>query len=104
MSQNNSSLLDGKVIIITRAINQQSNTRKSFEAIGARVLDLPALVIGAPDEWGPFDDALLEIESFHWLIFSSANGVNAVQERLNLLDKNLRHKPDKLKIAAISMP
>jgi len=93
--------LTGKTVIITRAINQQSEARKSLQAAGARVLDLPALEIVPPDNWGPLDDALLDFDSFHWIIFSSVNGVQAVEERLNLKNSSLLHRPRSLKIAAV---
>ncbi len=101
MSLNSKSILSGKTLIITRAKNQQSQARKSFEAVGARVLDLPALEIVPPDDWGPLDDALLDLDSFHWIIFSSVNGVQALEERLTLQSSSLLHRPETLKIAAV---
>lgn len=65
------------------------------------MVDLPALVIGPPEDWGPLDDALDELEDFHWLIFSSANGVEAVQQRLTKRGGSLAHRPAGLKIAAV---
>ena len=88
-------------MVVTRAANQQGEARSLLEAEGARVLDLPALVIGPPDDWGPLDDALDELEDFHWLVFSSANGVQAVEQRLQRRGSCLARRPDSLKIAAV---
>ena len=88
-------------MVVTRAANQQGEARSLLEAEGARVLDLPALVIGPPDDWGPLDDALDELEDFHWLVFSSANGVQAVEQRLQQRGRCLARRPDSLKIAAV---
>ena len=88
-------------MVVTRAANQQGEARSLLEAEGARVLDLPALVIGPPDDWGPLDDALAELEDFHWLVFSSANGVQAVEQRLQQRGSCLARRPDSLKIAAV---
>ena len=74
--------LEDRTVVVTRAADQQGAARELLEQQGARVLDLPALVIGPPDHWGPLDDALEELDSFHWLVFSSANGVVAVEDRL----------------------
>ena len=52
--------LVGRTVVLTRAEHQLGAARKLFEATGAKVLDLPALVIGPPDSWGPLDDALGE--------------------------------------------
>ena len=91
----------GPTIVITRAVEQQGTAHELLEQQGARVLDLPALVIGPPDTWGPLDDALDDWESFHWLVFSSANGVHAVERRLNRLGRCLGRRPSTLKIAAV---
>ena len=88
-------------MVVTRAANQQGEARSLLEAEGARVLDLPALVIGPPDDWGPLDDALDELEDFHWLVFSSANGVQAVEQRLQRRGRCLARRPDSLRIAAV---
>ncbi|KGG13261.1 MULTISPECIES: uroporphyrinogen-III synthase [Prochlorococcus] len=93
--------LSGKKIVITRSQDQQSEARYAFEAVGALVYDLPALVIGPPDKWTLLDNALLELDSFHWIIFSSSNGVQAVESRLNLKDRSLVDLPTNLKIAAV---
>ena len=96
-----SSPLVNRTVVVTRAANQQGEARTLLEAEGARVLDLPALVIGPPDDWGPLDDALDELEDFHWLVFSSANGVQAVEQRLQRRGSCLARRPDSLKIAAV---
>ncbi|MFM7436804.1 MAG: uroporphyrinogen-III synthase [Vulcanococcus sp.] len=93
--------LQGRVIAVTRAEQQLGEARRLFEQAGATVLDLPALVIGPPDTWGPLDDALAELEEFHWLVVSSANGVEAVEQRLRRLGSGLAHRPRGLKIAAV---
>ena len=93
--------LQGRLIAVTRAEQQLGEARRLFEQAGATVLDLPALVIGPPDTWGPLDDALAELEEFHWLVVSSANGVDAVEQRLRRLGSSLAHRPRGLKIAAV---
>jgi len=93
--------LRGRTVVMTRAMTQQSEGRQRLEAFGAKVLDLPALEIGPPDHWGALDDALAEWETFHWLIFSSANGVEAVEQRLQQQGRTLAHRPASLKIAAV---
>ena len=93
--------LAGRRIGVTRAETQLGAARRLFEAAGAEVVDLPALVVGPPDEWGPLDDALAELEHFHWLVFSSGNGVEAVEQRLKRLGSCLAHRPKSLKIAAV---
>ncbi len=93
--------LNGKTIVVTRAQEQQSQAHDLLQSKGARVLDLPALVIGPPEVWAPLDNELARIENFDWIIFSSSNGVDSVEKRLNQLDKTLVKKPNRLKIAAV---
>ena len=93
--------LQGCTVAVTRAEQQLGEARRLFEQAGAHVLDLPALVIGPPDEWGPLDDALAELEEFHWLVVSSSNGVDAVEQRLQRLGGSLASRPRSLKIAAV---
>jgi uroporphyrinogen-III synthase len=93
--------LAGRTIAVTRAEEQLGAARRLFEAAGATVVDLPALVIGPPDDWGPLDDALAELDQFHWILFSSANGVQAVQRRLIRRGGSLGHRPRGVKIAAV---
>jgi len=93
--------LAGCTIAVTRAEQQLGEARRLFEAAGAQVLDLPALVIGPPDSWGPLDDALDDLEDFHWLVLSSANGVEAVEQRLRRRGSGLARRPSGLKIAAV---
>ena len=76
-------LLAGRRVLLTRAADASPASRALFSAAGAQVIELPALVIGPPDDWEPLDTALRDLERFHWLIFSSANGVGAVRQRLD---------------------
>lgn len=93
--------LSGRCIGVTRAEQQAGEARRLLEALGARVVDIPALVIGPPDDWGPLDDALGDLESFHWILFSSANGVEAVQQRLARIGTSLARRPGNAKVAAV---
>jgi len=93
-------LIDKK-IIITRSQEQVSEANDIFSRNGAEIFELPALIIGAPDDWGPLDDALKKIYSFDWIIFSSANGVRNVEERMKLIDLSLSKISKTIKIAAV---
>jgi uroporphyrinogen-III synthase len=93
--------LAGRTVAVTRAEQQLGEARRLFEGAGATVVDLPALVIGPPEDWGPLDDALAELDQFHWILFSSANGVEAVQRRLRHRGGSLTHRPPGVKIAAV---
>ena len=93
--------LSGRCIAVTRAESELGAARRLFEQAGAAVVDLPALVVTPPDAWGPLDDALAELESFHWIVFASGNGVEAVEQRLRRRGGSLAHRPAGVKIAAV---
>jgi uroporphyrinogen-III synthase len=93
--------LRGRRVAITRAEHQLGAARTLFTAAGAELLDLPALVLSAPDSWGPLDDALEELADFHWLVFSSSNGVEAVEQRLRRRGSSLARRPPGVRLAAV---
>ena len=93
--------LTDKKIIITRALEQTSEAREIFRKNGAEVFDLPSLVIGPPDDWEPLDGALKEITTFDWIIFSSANGVRNVDDRMKEIGLSLSEISENIKIAAV---
>ena len=94
-------VLKDKKIIITRAQEQSSEAREIFMNNGAEVFDLPSLVIGPPDDWRPLDDALKKISTFDWIIFSSANGVRNVEDRMKRIDLSLSEISKTIHIAAV---
>ena len=92
--------LAGQTILVTRAASASSTFRQMLEEKGAKVLDMPALVIKPPSTWQPLDKAINNIENFDWLILTSANGVKYFFQRLLELNKDnsyLQH----LKIAVV---
>lgn len=96
----NEPLLD-RTLAVTRAEQKLGEARRLLERAGATVLDLPALVVGPPDHWGPLDDALSELEDFHWVVFSSSNGVEAVEQRLERIGSSLAGRPRTVRLAAV---
>ena len=101
MKKNSNLPLQGKKIIITRAQDKQAEAQKLFSQFGAEVLDMPALVIGPPDDWSTLDKELLELERFDWIIFSSGNGVQAINQRLQKIGKSLAMIHSHLKIGVV---
>jgi uroporphyrinogen III methyltransferase/synthase len=74
--------LEGRTIVVTRAAAQAQRFTQLLASAGARVVEAPVIVIGAPPSWEPLDDALSSLESFAWVIFTSVNGVAMVDRRL----------------------
>ncbi|MEG0831442.1 MAG: uroporphyrinogen-III C-methyltransferase, partial [Acidaminococcaceae bacterium] len=92
--------LFGKTMIVTRARAQASALTKRLEAEGARVLEVPAIKIIPAADFGPLDQALANLLSYRWLLFTSVNGVISFYDRLFQAGKDTRALAH-LKIAAI---
>ena len=93
--------LENRNIILTRAKDQVSNARNLFQNAGAKIFDLPALIIDYPDDLRPIDNALKEINNFNWIIFSSTNGIKFLENRLLTKGLCLKECLKKVKVAVV---
>ena len=93
--------LDQRNIIITRSREGIIDIKKIFITKGAKIYDFPAISIGEPDDLSPLDEALNQIDDFHWIIFSSSNGIKFVDKRLRYLNSSLKECSKKTKIAVV---
>lgn len=96
----NSLPLAGQTILITRAATQASEFAHLLQAQGARVLEMPTLEIVPPSSWQELDQAIAQLDSFHWLILTSANAVEYFIQRLLASGKDMRSLAH-LKIAVV---
>src|ERR1044071_2599469 len=63
-------------IVVTRARGQAANLlTQKFEELGAEVLEVPTIRIEPPTRREAVVDALLTLNSYDWLVFTSPNGV-----------------------------
>ncbi|PZD73731.1 Uroporphyrinogen-III C-methyltransferase [Acaryochloris thomasi RCC1774] len=92
--------LAGKTVLVTRSASQAKGFCDRISTAGATVLEMPAIEIVPPSDWSELDDAIATLEKFHWLILTSANGVNYFLDRLIENGKDLRSLSH-LKIAVV---
>ena len=90
--------LFGKRIVVTRAREQASELKRLLEDSGAEVLQFPTIEIAPPASFDSLDKAI--DEAFHWLVFTSTNGVQFFFERLFAKGKDVRALAS-VKIAAV---
>lgn len=69
--------LFGKRIVVTRTREQASQLSQKLTENGAEVLEIPTIRIEPSDRKQDIVDALLELNSYDWLVFTSPNGVTA---------------------------
>jgi len=79
------SALSGRRIVVTRRAAQAAPLVRLLEERGALVSEVPAIEITAPADASALDEALLALERYAWLVFTSANAVNAVLGRIAVL-------------------
>ena len=74
--------LSGKLIVVTRPRHQAGSLAERLRALGAQVVEAPAIRIVPLEDWGPVDAALDRLATYDWIVFTSVNAVEAFFGRL----------------------
>lgn len=77
--------LFGKTVLITRTRTHSSHIRSALQEAGARVLEVPALRVVPPTNTAALHEAVARLASYDWVVFTSANGVDACFDALRRL-------------------
>jgi len=85
--------------VVTRPHDQSAELAALLRHEGAAVVSLPAIEIAAPENLFALDTAIARLDTYDWLIFTSANGVRAFLDRLDRSSSDLRNV--RAKLAAI---
>jgi uroporphyrinogen III methyltransferase/synthase len=93
--------LAGKRIVITRSAAQSEVLAKELSLRGAIAVVLPLVAFADPENFAPLDAAIVEIQRFDWIIFTSAQAVRAVVKRSEDLKRSLNKAGCKLRIASV---
>ena len=72
--------LFGQRVVVTRAREQAAQLATKLRERGAEVLEIPTIKIEPPTRRQDLVDALLELNSYDWLVFTSPNGVTTFFE------------------------
>jgi|ERR1051326_1482517 uroporphyrinogen III methyltransferase/synthase len=72
--------LFGQRVVVTRTREQGGVLAGKLYDLGAEVLEVPTIKLDAPTERQGLVDALLELNSYDWLVFTSPNGVTTFFE------------------------
>jgi uroporphyrinogen III methyltransferase/synthase len=89
--------LFGHRILVTR---EHLEGFEPLEELGAEILAFPTIEIVPPQNYDELDNALDMIETYHWLIFTSRNGVKYFFKRFFEKDRDIRDLKG-IKICAI---
>lgn len=93
--------LAGKRVVITRASLQSSELFETLSSRGAIPISLPLVSFAVPQDYAPIDAALLQWDQFDWIIFTSANAVQAVVTRSKTLGRDLNQARKSPRIAVV---
>jgi uroporphyrinogen III methyltransferase/synthase len=80
----------GRRVLVTRAREQASALSDLLREKGAEPVEFPVIRIVTNDDHAELDGALASLASYDWVIFTSANGVKAVRERLDAAGRDAR--------------
>lgn len=79
--------LFGKRILITRSYTEEY---APLEDLGAEIFEFPTIKAVPPENYASLDRAIDTIESYNWLVFTSANGFRFFMQRFLEKDRDIR--------------
>jgi uroporphyrinogen III methyltransferase / synthase len=92
--------LFGKHVLLTRPAAQTGELAGTLRARGAEIIAAPTIALEPPDDPVRAHRAIDELDRYHWIVFTSRNGVDVFFERLASLDADARFI-GRTKVAAI---
>lgn len=82
--------LTGKRVFVTRTRAQAGTLSDALRELGAEALEFPAITIRPPASYEALDVALGRLTGFGWVVFTSANAVDAVWARFTRAGRDAR--------------
>ena len=82
--------LFGTRVLVTRSRQQAGSLSRLLREQGADAVELPTIEITRLEDHGLLDDALTRLAEYGWIIFTSANAVEAVFDRLAAVGRDTR--------------
>ena len=82
--------LFGKRALVTRTRTQASALSDRLTQLGAQPIELPTIEIQPLDDYAELDRALKNANGYDWIVFSSANAVDIVFDRMRTLGLDAR--------------
>lgn len=82
--------LAGRRIAVTRAREQSPELTTKLTALGAEVIELPLITVSKEIDLHTLADAMTELGSYDWIVFTSANGVRFFFEEFRRIFDDIR--------------
>jgi uroporphyrinogen III methyltransferase/synthase len=96
--------LAAKRVVVTRPVEQADELVAGLESLGAEIVFLPTIAFVEAQDLAPLDRAVLDLDKFDWVIFTSRNAVRFLVQRipaLNIPPKQRAHLLLTPKVAVI---
>ncbi len=90
----------GRRIAVTRPPEQAASLAEGLRALGAEPLAFPTIRIADPADPAPLRSAVAALESYDWIVFTSANGVARFWRQLRAAGLK-EELPNDIRVAAI---
>jgi uroporphyrinogen-III synthase len=91
--------LRGKRILVTRGEGQGEEVSAIIRKRGGVPVVFPTVRLVPPDDLAPLDEALARLETFHWVLFTSANAVRFFFDRA--AKRGIRGIPEGVRVASV---
>ncbi|HYM62138.1 MAG TPA: uroporphyrinogen-III C-methyltransferase, partial [Thermoanaerobaculia bacterium] len=82
--------LAGRRVVVTRSREQASTLVRLLEESGAQVVQIPTIEIAPPESFESLDRVIDDVGTYHWLIFTSTNGIKGFFDRMLTKGKDAR--------------
>ena len=82
--------LFGRRVLITRAAHQSDAVARAVRELGAEPLVYPVIEIVPPPDLAPLRQAIAQLDRYHWVLFTSANGVERFFAQLRQQQRDAR--------------
>ncbi len=79
--------LFGQRVLVTR---EHTAGFEPLAQLGAEIIEFHTIEIVPPDDWAELDRAIEKIDAYHWLVFTSVNGVKFFFQRLMDRKRDIR--------------
>lgn len=93
--------LGRETVLVTRPLAQSSEITRLLEERGATVVHCATIQITPPASWDAIDQAIAKIETYDWLVFTSANGAKFFFDRVAEVRSSGFQQPGHQSICAI---
>lgn len=101
MAETVTSPLAGKTVVVTRAAAQSGRLVEELSERQAKVKLIPVVTFAPPEDFAALDAVLARMDSFEWILFTSANAVQAVDRRRRELGIESSARMSQVRAAAV---